>query len=38
MNLDRRARLFPKVKNFARSVRPSPTRQWLSLWESWHRR
>ena len=29
VNLERGARSFPKSKNFARPVRPPPTRQWL---------
>ena len=38
VNLNSGARPFPIAKNFARPARPLPTRQWLSLWESWHRR
>ena len=35
---DSGARPFPIEKNFARPARPLPTRQWLSLRESCHRR
>ena len=32
-----RALLFPIKSNFARPAWASPARQWLPLWESWHR-
>jgi hypothetical protein len=35
VNLERGARPFPKSKNFARPVRPPPTRQWLPYQGSW---
>ena len=38
VNLDSGARSFPDAKNFARSVRPSPTRQGLPYQGSWHRK
>ena len=38
VNLNSGARPFPIAKNFARPERPLPTRQWLSLRESCHRR
>ncbi len=37
VNLNRGARPFPIAKNFARSARPLPTRQWLPYQGSWHR-
>ena len=37
VNLNSGARLFPIAKNFARSARPLPTRQWLPYQGSWHR-
>ena len=37
MNLNSGARPFPIAKNFARSARPLPTRQWLPYQGSWHR-
>ena len=35
VNLDSGARSFTNAKNFARPVRPSPTRQWLPYQGSW---
>ena len=37
VNLNSGARPFPIAKNFARSARPLPTRQWLPYQGSWHR-
>ena len=37
VNLNSGARPFPIAKNFARSTRPLPTRQWLPYQGSWHR-
>ena len=36
VNLNSGARPFPIAKNFARSARPLPTRQWLPYQGSWH--